>query len=126
MGRVPWPGRRCAGAHAVHGDIGLAQARAPDQLVQDPSERRLVFRRLHPQCCHRGLEPAQVIVEPEEGAAPDADHVIGHVGAPIAPVGDRYARLAQRHEAAVDIGGPSGPAFPLTHLARSLTTRRQR
>ena len=65
---------------------------------------------LHVKRIHGSAEPADVIVQAEEGAIPYPHHVVGHVGAAIAPVGQRDSGLAHRHVAAVDVSGPGGEA----------------
>ena len=95
---------------AVHGDVGFAPAEklgAPGQDAPDVLHR---LRRGEPQGRHGGLEPPQVIVEPEETAVPDADDVVGHVGAAVAPIGHGDRGLADRHEAPFDVSRSVRPA----------------
>src|SRR6185437_508889 len=50
-----------------------------------------------------------MVVQLEECTIPDANNVIGHIGAAVAPLGDRDHRLAHRHESSVDVGGTRWP-----------------
>ncbi len=117
MSRLARPGRA---AQAIHGDIGLAQARAADAFGQDRGDRGVVLWRIEPERAHRPPEAVDVIVEAEESAAPDADDVIGDVRPAIAPIGDRNGGFFDRHMAAVDIGGPRRPALPRHGVPRLL------
>ena len=98
-------------AQAIHRHIGLAQAGAADAFRQNGPDPIILLRRVEAECPHRRPEPADVVVEPEERALPDADDVVGDVGTPVAPVEDRDRRLADRHEAAIDVGGAGRPSL---------------
>ena len=105
VARVAGAGLRdAAGADDLR--VGVTQPAPPhafDESIPDLLPR---VPGAHAQLGHPPLEPVEVVFQTEEAAPPDVGHVVGRVRAQKAPVEDGDARLAHRHERAVDEGAP--------------------
>ncbi len=86
-------GRDAARARHLH--VGILQAAAPDTGVQDGLHLIGAVRDRHAERRHGAPEALDVVVEAEEAAVPDMDHVIGGIGAHEAAIhnGDRLSLI---------------------------------
>ena len=111
--RVALAARRHAAGHDRL-DVRLAQPAAADDLGEDLDGLVTRQRRLQPDALAAALEAVEVVVEPEEAAAPDPDDVVGEVRADEAGVEDRDAGLGDRDVLALDPGVAVVHARPST------------
>src|SRR6202021_3387867 len=93
----------------IHRDIGLTQAGAPRQFVQDGAEVGVALGRDQAEILHRRAEPPQMMIEAKERAVPHTDHVIGDVRPAVAPLCDRRRGLTDRYIAPADISRARRP-----------------